>query len=113
MQQGEQKLKQDMERAGWTKIRTFPAGYGVYGKDTIEAMGEDATGDISIHVDAGPDGHCEGWQAYRSTHERGVYDASGRIADSRGVPTPEQAVGHWEDLEAAEAAAGLRPVSRL
>lgn len=112
MQQGEQRLKGDMERAGWTKIRTFPPGYGVYGADKIEAMGEDPTGDISIHVDAGRDGHIEGWQAYRSTREQGVYDASGRIADSRGVPTPEQAVGRWEEQEAAEAAAGLRPVNR-
>lgn len=104
MTTGEEKLKRAMDAAGWRGVRVWPLGHGLKGDDKIEATGVDPAGDIGIHVDAGPDGHPEGFAVSRE----GTGDGSGWISYSRGVPTPEEAMGVWEELNAGEANRGLR-----
>jgi len=105
MEEGAKKLQEQMERAGWQKVRTFPPGTGL-ADDAVEGMGQDAGGDLSIHVEADRAGAGRSYQITRRLDAAGEeFDASGRIRHA-GVPTPEEAMGRWEELR-ADVARGL------
>lgn len=107
--QGEEKLKEELERAGWENVRTYPQGMGLRGAESVEAIGEDAGGDISIHVDADGQGAVQGYELYRRHLDPGDAERSGRFPHCGPLPSPEAAVGEWETRQAEEAR-GLRPV---
>lgn len=88
-------LKEQLERAGWQHVRQLDPSENLRGPDGIEAFGEEPGGDVSIHVDAGIGGTVRGFEVYRRD-TGGDIDASGHIP-YRSVPTPEGAMGVWEE----------------
>jgi hypothetical protein len=96
-----QNLKEQMEQAGWGNVRVLDPSEHLRGPDGVEAFGEDEGGDVSIHIDAGRGGTVRGFEVYRKEIDNEV-TSSGRIP-YRSVPTPEGAMGAWEERMADQA----------
>jgi len=100
MTPGEQKLKGDMEQAGWHNVHVVPETERA-DRHSVEAWGTDAPhrSDYTIGISGGRDGYIQRYELVRN--DDGV--RTGEISWSRGVPTPEQAVGALEQRQAKDA----------
>jgi hypothetical protein len=92
------RLVEEARRKGWTKVAAIPDRHRRYGGGIeIEATSPDA--EFEIYIDAGADGYVEGFEISRIDANADGPLTSGRMP-TRTVPTPEEAVGQWEDARA-------------